>query len=49
MPKLKPEVLFEDEQLILANKPPGLLSIPDRFAPEKPNLLGLLTQEYGKV
>lgn len=49
MPKLKPEILFEDEQLIVANKPPGLLSIPDRFALEKPNLLALLTHEYGKV
>ena len=49
MPKLKPEILFEDEQLIVANKPPGLLSIPDRFALEKPNLLALLTNEYGKV
>ena len=33
----------------MANKPPGLLSIPDRFAPEKPNLLALLTHQYGKV
>ena len=49
MAKEKPEILFEDEQLILANKPPGLLSIPDRFAPEKPNLLALLNQQYGKV
>jgi len=49
MAKEKPEILFEDEHLILANKPPGLLSIPDRFAPEKPNLLALLNRQYGKV
>ncbi len=49
MAKEKPEILFEDEYLILANKPPGLLSIPDRFAPEKPNLLALLNRQYGKV
>ena len=49
MPKLQPDILFEDEHLILANKPPGLLSIPDRFAAEKPNLLALLNQRYGKA
>ncbi|MCO6478138.1 MAG: RluA family pseudouridine synthase [Phaeodactylibacter sp.] len=49
MAKLKPDILYEDEHLIVANKPPGLLSIPDRFAPEKPNLLALLTHEYSKV
>ena len=49
MSKQKPEILYEDEHLIVANKPPGLLSIPDRFAPEKPNLLGLLNQRYGRA
>lgn len=49
MAKLKPELLFEDEHLLVANKPPGLLSIPDRFAPEKPNLLALLTHHFGRV
>ncbi|MCB0548411.1 MAG: RluA family pseudouridine synthase [Phaeodactylibacter sp.] len=49
MAKLKPEILFEDEHLIVAHKPPGLLSIPDRFSPEKPNLMALLSQQYGKV
>ncbi len=49
MPKEKPEILFEDEHLILANKPPGMLSVPGRFAPEKPSLLAWLNQRYGKV
>lgn len=49
MSKQKPVILYQDEHLIVANKPPGLLSIPDRFAPEKPNLLALLTHQYGKV
>ncbi len=49
MPKYKPEIIFKDEHILLANKPPGLLSIPDRFVPEKPNLLNLLTHEHGKV
>ncbi len=31
-------VLHEDEDIIVVNKPPRLLTVPDRYAPEKPNL-----------
>ncbi|GJM31952.1 MAG: RNA pseudouridine synthase [Saprospiraceae bacterium] len=35
-------VLYEDETFIVINKPAGLLSIPDRYVPEKANLYHLL-------
>jgi len=43
------KLLFEDEHLILLNKAPKVLSIPDRFTPEKPNLFQMLNERYGKV
>jgi RluA family pseudouridine synthase len=49
MPKYKLELVYEDEHIVVVNKAPGLLSIPDRFAPEKPNLLGLLNRKFEKV
>ena len=45
---MKPDILFEDDQLVVANKPAGLLSIPDRFG-NKDSLLALLERKYGKV
>lgn len=35
-------VLFEDEHLLALNKPSGLLSSPDRYDPNRPNLIKLL-------
>ena len=35
-------VLFEDEHLLALNKPAGLLTSPDRYDPERPNLMKLL-------
>lgn len=35
---MKLEIIYEDENLIAFNKPSGLLSIPDRFNAEIPNL-----------
>jgi len=35
-------VLFEDEHLLALNKPAGLLSSPDRYDAERPNLMKLL-------
>lgn len=36
------EVLFEDEHLLALNKPPCLLTSPDRYDAERPNLMKLL-------
>lgn len=46
---MKPEVVFENEQLIAFSKPSGLLSIPDRFDAQKENLLRLAESRYGKL
>lgn len=35
-------VLFEDEHLLALDKPAGLLTSPDRYGPERPNLMKLL-------
>jgi RluA family pseudouridine synthase len=35
-------VLFEDEHLLALDKPGGLLTSPDRYDPERPNLMKLL-------
>src|SRR3981081_210755 len=35
-------VLFEDEHLLALDKPSGLLTSPDRYDPQRPNLMKLL-------
>ncbi|MEQ8707126.1 MAG: RluA family pseudouridine synthase [Phaeodactylibacter sp.] len=50
MPKYKPEIIYQDDELLVVNKPTGLLTLPDRFKPdEKPNLKTQLDQAFGKV
>ncbi len=49
MGKVKPDILHQDEHIVMVNKTPGLLSIPDRHDPTLPSLLGLLNQQFGKV
>lgn len=38
-------VVFEDEHLLALNKPPRLLTSPDRYDPERPNLMKLLHRD----
>lgn len=45
----KLDVLYRDDHLVVVNKPAGVLSIPDRFVPEKPNLVDLLQKQTEKV
>lgn len=42
---MQPEILFEDEDLVVANKPSGFLSIPDRFDPSLPCVQQWLEQK----
>lgn len=44
-----PTILFEDDDLIILNKPAHYLTIPDRFVLEKPNLTGFLKNRLGDV
>lgn len=49
MKQLSYTILYEDSDLLLVNKPAGLLTIPDRYSNNKPSLIKLLTQKYGEV
>jgi 23S rRNA pseudouridine955/2504/2580 synthase/23S rRNA pseudouridine1911/1915/1917 synthase len=43
------EPLYIDEDIIVANKPAGLLSIPDRFDRQLPSLDRLLGEKFGRI
>ena len=43
------EILHEDEVLLVVNKASGLLSLPDRFKPELPNLKDLANRHCGRI
>ena len=45
----KPDIIFEDDHIIVANKPAQLLTIPDRFDASKPSLYADLNERFGKV
>lgn len=49
MKKLKPEIVHEDADIVVVNKPPHMLSIPDRYEPEKENLMTWLSNKYGEI
>ncbi|SEQ96779.1 RluA family pseudouridine synthase [Neolewinella agarilytica] len=44
---MKFEVLYHDDHLIVVNKPANLLSVPDRYDPDIPNLTALLGRKFG--
>lgn len=46
---LRNHLLFEDDDLIFVDKPPGLLSVADRFDSEKPHLFRILRGYYPEV
>ncbi len=46
--KSKIEIIQEDKLLLIVNKPANLLTIPDRFAADKPNLLTMLSEYYSE-
>jgi RluA family pseudouridine synthase len=43
------EILYEDDNLLALNKPSGLLSSPDRYDPERPNLMKLLHHDIERA
>lgn len=43
------DVIYEDSELVVLLKPANLLTLPDRFKPEIPNLYHSLQQKYGKI
>jgi 23S rRNA pseudouridine1911/1915/1917 synthase len=47
--KPKIEVLFEDADLLVVNKPSGITVIPERIHTERETMQSLLQQQYGKL
>ncbi len=45
----KLDIIFEDDHILVVNKPANLLTIPDRFDAEKPSLYADLTKKFGKI
>jgi 23S rRNA pseudouridine955/2504/2580 synthase/23S rRNA pseudouridine1911/1915/1917 synthase len=45
---MKTERLYEDDDLIIVNKPPRVLAIPDRFDANLPSIRGMLQTELGQ-
>ncbi len=43
------EILYEDEDYVVVNKPPDLLTLPDRYNIFLPNLLEILESKYQKI
>jgi len=43
------DTIHEDDELLLVNKPSGLLTIPDRYDADKPNLYHLLQAKYDEI
>lgn len=43
------EIIFEDDSLVVVNKSPQILSIPDRHRPELTNIYTLLKDAYGDI
>jgi RluA family pseudouridine synthase len=41
-------ILWEDKHLLALDKPAGLLTSPDRYDPERPNLMKLLHRDIGR-
>ncbi len=49
MKRQRPQVLYYDDDLIVVNKPPGVLSIPDRFQKDRPHVRGILERRFGRL
>lgn len=45
---MKPDILYEDDDLVIVNKPAGLLVIPDRFDTEQPSLNKMMERYCGQ-
>ena len=43
------QILFEDEDILVVNKPPGLPVIAEGWQPEAPYLIKLLSKSHGKL
>ena len=46
---MKIPILYEDEHLIVVDKPADVLTVPDRHDPDLPNLKHLLAERHGTI
>lgn len=44
--KVKPGILFQNDSLLAMDKPPGLLSVPDRHHDDKPSLAAMVLGQF---
>jgi tRNA pseudouridine32 synthase / 23S rRNA pseudouridine746 synthase len=42
-------LIYQDDFLLIVNKPSGLRTIPDGYNPDLPHLSGILTQQFGRL
>lgn len=47
--KNRPSILYQDDDIIIVNKPAHYLTIPDRFVAEKPSLVSFLKDRFEEV
>lgn len=48
--KIKPEqIIYQDQDLLIINKPASLLSVPDGYDPDLPHLRSVLEPIYGEL
>jgi 23S rRNA pseudouridine1911/1915/1917 synthase len=47
--KLKLEIIYEDDDFVIINKQPNILTLPDRYNIFLPNLQDMLETKYGKI
>ncbi len=43
------EILFEDDSIVIVNKPANLLTLPDRYSPHLPNIRTMLVDKFGDI
>lgn len=46
---MKPEIIFEDDSIVIVSKPAGMLTIPDRFDKSFPNVRTFLIDVYQEI
>ncbi len=49
MATVKLDKIYEDDDVVVINKPAGLLTIPDRFQARLPNMRDILKEQYGTI
>lgn len=48
-PQPNPSIIYQDNDLLVVNKPPGLLSVPDGYDPDLPHLRSVLEPLHGAL